>query len=321
LARFKFLIYFIGIFFIAAVTLGFSNYNIKNREQQEQLRLSYAIDYSVNAAVDALLESSELGLDYEASGKILVDPSKALDAFVDTFLFNYSLSVSDANKTLIKAKYMPVFLVATYDGYYLASSGEMRSDTNVPENASTNSDIGMIWTPKMPYKYTNAGSSYALNFGAQNYLRISGGAITKGNGFPPGLADKTAVIAEINKVISTDIAYKIESLNAINANYSNSFFIPTALTAISGTNAIEGPSVIALVQNLDLTTIKPISSFSIGGGKIQQSRFVIGFTEAGVKYYAYADQVPLATITDELFPNIYEAAASGFFPHPVYFQN
>ena len=216
----------VGIFFMMIMMLAFNNYSQKARMETKNVHLTYAVDYATDAAVDALLDSPDLGMDYGTEGKIELDPNKALDVFVDTFLLNYGLPASAQNRELVRSNYMPVFVVATYDGYYMASLENVKSAVDAPENAPIDIDQTLIFYPKMSYKYVNGGVSYALNFGAKDYLSISGSTMAKGTGYPPGLNSKEEVLAEINKVISTDIAYRIETLNELNPNYANSFFIP-----------------------------------------------------------------------------------------------
>lgn len=321
MGRFLALVNLLGVFLLAVMGLAFNNYSIHARDELKTLHLTYAIDYAVDAATDQLLATPDLGLDYGDEGRIDLDPQAALDVFVDTFLMNYSLSVSDANREWVKANFMPVFVVATYDGYYMATMMETSSAVGVPENTPIDVDQTMQFLPKMAYKYVDGGASYALNFGANDYIRMAGAAMTKGTGFPPGLVSKEEVLAEINKVISTDIAYMIESINEANPNYANAFFIPSGATKLSGANMLEGPSVLAIVQNVQINTTRPISGFSIGGGKVTAARYIVGYTRVGVKYYAYADQIPAATVVEGIYSSPKEAAESGYFPDLEYYQN
>lgn len=321
MGRFLAFVNMLGIFFLAIMSLAFNNYSVNARNEMKNLHLTYAIDLAVDAATDQLLSTPDLGLDYGDEGRIDLDPQAALDVFVDTFLLNYNLSTSNQNREWVKANFMPVFLVATYDGYYLATMETVSSDVNAPENTPVNVDQKMIFYPKMPYKYVDAGVSYALNFGAKDYLRMAGANLTKGTGFPPGLLSQEEVLAEINKIISTDVAYRIEELNEANPNYANAFFIPTGLTKLNGSNLLAGPSVMALVQNVQVNTVKPISGFSIGGGKVAAARYILGYTRVGVQYYAYADQVPAASIVEGVFASPEDAALAGYFPDLLYYQN
>ena len=81
--KFLALINMLGVFFLAAMFLGFTNYTVKSQEELKLLHLSYAVDYAVDAATAQLLSTPDLGLDYGDEGKVDLDPNAALDVFVD----------------------------------------------------------------------------------------------------------------------------------------------------------------------------------------------------------------------------------------------
>lgn len=51
---------------------------------------------------------------------------------------------------------------------------------------------------------------------------------------------------------------------------------------------------------------------SVNGVTVQDPRLVLGWTESGKKYYAYADDIDVAD--GELFATIEAAAKAGYYP-------
>ncbi len=304
---------FICYFYIAGLIVAFSSY-IKNDIQEfEQLKLSYAIDYASDAAIQALLDSKDLAMDYLDQDFMTLDPNLALDMFIDVFLYNYGLSIDETNRSHVKLNFIPAFTVATFDGYYLATPRLIKNDNNYPEEAIKNGDWDLVFSPKIPYIYEAGGACYALNMDGSYALKMTGAILSKHNGLPPNMTTQDDVRIEINKIISTDIAYTIDKLNETNPNWANSFYIPGTLTTYSGVNPIEGPSVLTLVQNVDLTTSEPIAAFSVAGSKLHKANMVAGYTKAGVKTYCYANKIDPTFVIENLFSNVREAALAGYF--------
>lgn len=318
------LINLVSLFLLAAVIVAFSRYAEKDLYEFEQLILSYATDYSTDASVTEILETGELSLDYADSGKTNLDPNIALNTFVDVFLMNYGMPISEDNREHVKNNFLPVFTVCTFDGYYQAVSRLTSAKENYPETEpAVDVDYTLVFGPKMPYKYINGSSSYALNFGGNYSLKMSGNIMTKEYVYPNGLEDREAGIREINKLLSTDISFQIDTINKDNGNWAHTFYIPTQLTSMTGVNPIQGPGIIAIVQNVDFVTAKPISAFSIGGGRIQNKRVLIGYVRDGIKYYCYADRyesmVPQPAI-DNIFSSQKEAALASYAGDLKYLQ-
>lgn len=306
---------FFGVLLLVGLMTGFARYSSLEREEFQEIRLSYAVDYAVDASVSALLDTGELELDYGETSKSKLDPNKALNTFVDIFLMNYDMNTNDENRAHVKNNFIPIFAVCTFDGYYFAQPRLVKSSTDVPENLPSDEDWQLVFGPKMPYKYIYGTDSYALNFGGDYSYKMSGNILSKYIGLPPGLESKDDIIREINKVISSDMMYAVDDFNKENVNWHNTFFIPAGLTTYTSVNPIEGPSVIVLVQDVDLATPKPISTFSVGGGKLGTRRVVVGYQRGGINYYCYADQayaiVPSVVVL-EIFSTCKEAAEAGY---------
>lgn len=306
----------VAIIFLAALLVGYMHYVSKEKNEIEQLKLSYAIDYASDAAAMAMLESESLEMDYSMRKAFSVDPQLALDTFIDVFCFNYDLQPTAENRAMIK-DYIPVATVATFDGYYMATHQLVRnSGGNYPETAADGVDWDLIFGMKNPYYYHHNGKSYAMNMGLDYTLVLDGNSLYRETGLPPtdtGTLMEIEAWNKINKLISGDIANTINDMNKENLNWKNSFYIPSQLSTISGVNSIEGPSFLVLLQGLTLTTAKPISGFSVSGAKIDETRMIAGYTRNGTKYYAYADRIPTSLTVDDMYSTAKEAALDEYY--------
>ncbi|MCD1257380.1 hypothetical protein B5M42_000835 [Paenibacillus athensensis] len=296
----------VAVLFFASLIIGLLKYADKEKNEIEQLKLSYAIDYATDAGSMAMLKTGRLNMDYTDTKSVTVDPNLALDTFLDVFCFNYDLQPTAANKALIK-DYIPVAAVAGFDGYYLASPQLVSNGGgNYPDNYSAGAagedvDWDVVFGMKLPYTYTFGSTSYALNMGLEYTLALNGSDLVKQPGLPPtaaGPMSKMQARNHITTLVSNDMASTINRINANNPNWHHAFYIPSQLTTFSGVNSIEGPSFLVLLQNLTLSTAKPISGFSVSGSRIDSTRMLVGYRRNLTKYYAYADEAPPTSIMD-----------------------
>ncbi|MFD0671951.1 hypothetical protein [Cohnella sp. GCM10027633] len=319
MSRFFSLVNLASLLFFAALIAGYMIYAQKEKDEIERLKLSYAIDYSTDAGIRAmLLETNDLGLDYAYEDKFTLDPDIALDAFLDVFAFNYDVPPTEEHKRLI-AEYIPVAAVATYDGYYLAEHRVTGNRPGVyagagqPDDADWELSFGM----KLPYAYENGTTKYALNMGMADTVAFDGSSLSKLDGLPPtpsGAAMKREeAFRIINDAVSNHMGLAIEKLNEANYSWSNRFFVPSRLTDRVGVNSIEGPSFLVLVQNLQyFSTAGKLSGFSVAGSSVSAARHVAGYTKGGQRYYAFADKLPASVVPEALFETMDEAAEAGY---------
>lgn len=303
----------LSLYFLGGLIIFFLRYIGQDIQEFEQLRLSYAVDYASDAAMWELLNSKDLSMDYSDFNNISADPNLALNTFVDVFSANYGMNFDKNNQAHIKMNFIPAFVVAMYDGFYIATLTLVSNDLNYPENRITNGDWDMKFSPKIPYTYKNGNTTYALNMNGESALKFKRPNLTKIEGLPPGIRTKKENLSEISRIISAYISSTINTINETNTKWANTFYIPSSLTTYSGVNSIEGPSIIALVQNVDLATTKPISSFSVAGSKLEKSRMVAGYTRNMKKYYCYVDKLPSHITAENLYPNEKEAAKAGYY--------
>lgn len=306
----------ISLIFFAALLVAYLHYVDKERNEIEQLKLSYSIDLAADAAVDTMLHhTGRLDMDYTRPGSITVDPEMALETFLEVFCFNYNLHPTESNKALVK-NFITVAAVAAFDGYYIASERRVRNGAgDFPEYAAGDGDWELAFSMKMPYAYEHGGVLYALNMGMRDTIALSTSELYRIDGLPPtdtGTLTHEEARSLINDTISNHMAYVINELNENNPNWRHNFYIPSQLTTFTGVNPITGPSFIVLVQNVNLSTARPISGFSVSGSSISEVRWIAGYERGGTKYYAYADQLSESITIENIYRSMEEAAKAGY---------
>lgn len=309
----------IVIIYFAALILGFLIYTQKENNEIEQLKLSYAIDYSADAGTMQLLNTGRLDMDYSDYQAFSTNPQLALDTFVDVFCFNYDMPPTRYNRAMVQG-YIPVAVVAGFDGYYVASHRfvEFSNPNAQPgERMAFGKDQQLVFELKKPYRYQTTAARYALNMGLDYSMRLTESGFERYEGLPPDESGSTMskryAKKWINDLVANEMAAAINRANTENYNWKNRFYLPSQLTNQTGVNAIEGPSFIVLVQGVNLTTSKPIDGFSVSGTKIDQTRMLIGYERNGTKYYAFADRVPDGAETPEVvFSTMKEAALAKY---------
>lgn len=304
---------FIALLYVSGLLIYFAGYTKQDILEFERLKLSYAVDYSTDAAILNLLSSQNLDMDYVDRSYINADPDLALDTFVDVFLFNYGAAIDETNRDHVKMNFMPAFVVAVTDGYYMGKPMLVKNGNNYPEGAINDGGWALQFSPKLPYTYVSGSASYALNMGGNHSFKMEGNVLSKEFGLPPGLNSKEDIRREISRIVSADMSYQINKINENNPNWANTFYIPGDLTTISNVNPLEGPTVLAIVQNVDFTTSRKIGAFSIGGARIQTPRMLAGYTRTGKKFYCYADRLPPAITAENIYTTMEEAARDGYY--------
>lgn len=312
----------VSLLYFAALIVGGATYEMKERNEIEQLKLSYAIDYATDAGTQEMLRTGNLDMDYSNKNYVNLNPELALDAFLTVFAFNYDMLPNAENKNLIK-QYIPVAAVTTFDGVYIAEHKLIKNSKDYPENSVDDGDWDLSFNMKTPYSYSYNNTNYALNMGMDYSIGVKGNVMQKYSGLPPSSIGKLSeqdVWSKINQVVFRDMSYSINKANEENPNWKNNFYIPDRFGTISGVNPIQGPSFITLVQGLDFTTARPISAFSISGSKIEAARMVAAYTRNGTKYYCYVDKAPGSVTIENLYTSVQDAAEAGYSHDTTYME-
>ncbi len=310
----------IPIFFIMVFTILQYQYVDEEQKLFEEYVLVQQVDYATDAAAAELLEQAHIGTDYQDWGRINTDPEVALRTFESIMLIDYNFPLTQKSYDMISNTYMPMFCVAAYDGYYVF---EATRDTTYGWR--------LQGTHKIPYGTEFGGNYYALNLGLDNCRRLVGGNFELKNMEECGISKERAMF-EINSTVSDDLTYRVQEYeqkktldNNQTAPEYKDVYLPVGLTTMTQINAIEGPTVISMIDQWDINTTHPISAFSIGGAKLEPARMVAGYQRGGIKYYAYSDLLPEFSEGSpyeldiiKLFTSVDEAAKEGYHYDPKY---
>lgn len=310
----------IPIFFISIFTILQVQHIQEEQELYDEYVMSFAIDYATDAAAAELLEMSHVGTDYIDWGKMNTDPDVALRTFEDVLLTAYGLDINPNTRLMLEGTYIPIFCVAAYDGYYVYTPIENKAD-------ATNN---LVSTPKLPYVLQKGDAYYNINLGKENCRELKNGKLTWMTNKVAGITEKECELL-INGQVSDDLAARYQQyIYDTQPLYTGELpvvYLPQDMTTMTKVNAIEGPTVLAFIDNWDWGTVHEISSFSIGGARIETSRQVaayyknvtVGGVTKSVPYYAYADLLPeytgsgtYAIKIENLYPSVVDAAKAGY---------
>ena len=294
--RFTSMFTLIAAYFLCIVLIASLQMVNSQMEDLEQLKLHNAIDRCTDAATNELLTAADLNMDYSDTGRLSVDPAEAVRTFVDVFLINYDLPLGDDNREMVRTQYIPILTVATYDGYYIFE----------PRKKTSDGSYDLVSTPKLPYIYKDAASTYALNFSLDKCLKLSDGKLTK---VQMPISDENALNI-INTRIGEDMMYRIDA--SYEGGFTRTMYFPTQLTKVSVENPIKGPTVIAFIDNLDINTSKRLSAFSVGGTEISAPQFLTGYSRGGALYYCWSELFPSAYTPLDTFTTMEDAAKAGY---------
>lgn len=310
----SFVINILGIILISWILWWSFDFNKVTREEAAHIQLSEAIEKANRAAANELLSVRDTDIDYEDYNNVKSDPQAALDIFIDIFLKNMGMSLSEENKQMVQMSYMPTFVVALTDGFYIAKHTKVK-DGQSPQ-------YRMEFSPKLSYAYEFNNETYSLIQGAKYHYTIgAGGDVTRTPGLPPGISRETQVSEIIGRNITSAMKSTIDSYEEVdNAGWSGNFYLPAELTTNSRVNAIDGPTVITLLQGVDISTVEPIDTYSITGNKLNTARSVVTYVRDGIKYYSYHDKAPADMTIIQPYSSMYEAAINGYMADIQYME-
>ena len=294
----------LALLVLASMYSGLFAYIKQSSAEFESLHLAYTIDLCSDAAAFKMMDTNDIQADYQDMSSVQVNPQVALDTFLDCFAFNYGMRPNAENRALIMNKYVPNLTVAGYDGFWMAQPACSYDGDRVEYSA--------VFTPKLPYRASKTvggtTSYYALNMGSRfaiklnkdnkTFTRIDVSKLkvanpTKEN---PDLSSYETRQAIVNKDLTNAIGASIDA-NVDKTGWRNTFFLPGNLTTYTNVNPVSGPSILALVENVDLLTGRKASAFSITGAKVTTSRPVIAYSKKDMhtgdsnKFYCYADKL------------------------------
>ena len=334
-----------AIVIIAIMMITINRMDEANRKQFEEVRLSYAVDYAVEAAFRAAIDTDSIGTDYANGGmeEVKVNPSMVLPAFYNVLCMSYDISMTDENIAQIQNS-IATGVLAAVDGYYVLEEVEVDKD---PTDINIGGEYDLKWGVKRPYiVYTDNGnrlfavnlvndkwSEYVLPTQQHTNEAILTGSkydetADAGRGYGVSLTREKADQA-ISKLITEDINYAINARNINHTeNVIRSFYVPSS-TSMTAVNDIKSPSLIMIFQDSTFLNGYDLDAISIGGARVRVKAQVLGFTvngdPTGQKYYCYAGQQMGGTFKSgepkpgisivERLSSIHQATKKGYLPH------
>lgn len=299
MSRFPILMAPIALFMFTLITLLFTQYREDAFAEFQERKLDLIVNYAVDAATEeVVLSTLDLGLDYGDFEKMKIDPQIALDMFCTIFAKSYDMSPTKENFTHIKSSYLPAFLVATYDGFYIG------------EQTMVNSSGGYdtIFSIKQPYTYVaQDGQLYSLNLGLDDARLFLGSRIERVDA-PIAKVDQRIVI---NTLISDVMMNTV--FEQTDKTLTSTIYIPHEMTSINKTLPVQNVSVLAYVNNVEIGLGQTVETFGIGGSRITHQSFVACYLKDGLKQYCFTEDVLPGTIVTETFESPEYAAREGYY--------
>lgn len=313
MTNFKYLLVPFALFMWLGTVLTFVHYSQDLSKAVQERELEVICNYAVDAAVDEMVDgSSDLNMDYDKNGYASVDPEVALDMFVTMFLKAYDMSPSEENIAMVRSKYLPMFCVAAYDGYYIATE----------QNVYDNDSYDLRFTPKMPYIYENNGKVYALNLEGNNCCMVDYSGVTDNNTRLP--LDRNCInplsldgnLKVINTVVSDSLMNT--AYDVMDGNVRGAILIPSVMGDVYSTMPIKGITVFAYVANIPLGWGgESVDTFGIGGAQVKQADYVGVYTEGGKKYYQFMNKLVRHNFDrsriEAYYDSAEEAAKAGYY--------
>ena len=326
---------------LMGIYLIFFIYQIDTETERQfnEQRLRYAVDYATEAGFRASLSSDNLDIQYEDMTDVKISPANALKTFEMLMCISYDMPISDENCAFIES-YMPTAVVACTDGYYVAKTTEM--DMTLGDDFQGGS-FGLTWGVKIPY-YIRVEQGVADNEIDDWYIAFSMRGVPLYRVYYDGIVitetldpnDDTyypyydnAILGEkINQEVNLAVRLRNEHFSAKDGN-TNLFYVPADFSTVRN-NAIQEPSFITMMQNVDFAGSQDLDVISVGGVKATKHNLVVGFIankddttyglKSGYKYYCYADKIPddltasNGITADSYYQSTDEAALKGYYP-------
>lgn len=317
------------LYLIMLDSLIFYSFSIRQNEvlyEFEQRQQDIQVNYAVDAATQLMLSNTnDIYLDYQNMEKIYVDPQVALDTYNGLMVRYYGWSDESLTRQYFEDMYMPFFIVAAYDGYYVYSVTQKTEDTELNDGTHVENRVyPKTWSPKIPYAEGewNGDSSviHMYNLGGEVYSAYmyqddkyyDNIAYISGTGFG-SRANASKVVANAlteacNKALISGKA-KIGETQII---------IPNSFSEWSKNRPVEYPTVLTYLDtNASNTGNFSTPTFAIGGSQIDIANYYICYVDDGVKKYTWAvnrEAVEAEGITiDKVYMSAYDCADDGYY--------
>lgn len=308
MGKYSVLGYFVAMMYLALLVVVTYTYQGNSEREFEEIRLQRAVNVSVDAAIeDILMAHPNVDL-----FNMVVDPDRVSDVFFNTFLISYDMAQSEENKQTLYT-YVPLLVLLLDDGFYVGQGGYTDDGTH----------WDWRWSDKIPFTLYEGNNVWALRISNENVRRYNWNYPTDSSYFEFEISypDKKVSDRIIAQHIMSVVASYINQANEASRSFSNQFYIPAEFIAEYQAANIQGPTLMAFMQNVDLFSRKPIEAFGIGGAQLQLLRRVVAWTDgSGNKWYCYHDQYAGALgDVEQQYRDIYTASLDGYKPYLPWF--
>lgn len=338
--------------FFAVMLLLYMSYilveDIKlNKQQFNEIRLKYAIDYATEAAFQQAIQGGRLGIDYTDMSGVRIMAENTLPTFRAAMALSYDMSLSNENMRMID-QYISSAVLVVPDGYYLATEQEV----DTPSHSEHGGEYELKWGLKRPFtiEYDTGVSTILVGYSitGEGWKAVEQVKDTKEvkthygdhwGTLPPGTEVvctesnwvplctilkedlQKQIIREANRQMTQAINHYIKERNERMDNYiKHDFVYLPAKQTDTGINPIDSPSLFVTMSDVAFAGLKGVSVNSVAGFAVIPKKRVIGFEEDGQRYYAYEGQIPEPKVSDisRYFDTIDQAVKAGFEPHIEY---
>lgn len=279
--------------------MNFFNWHQQSVYEFEQRQLDLQVNYAVDAATQEMLsEGVHIGTDYIDWGSMTVEPTVALSTYQAVLLRNLGWGDSDRNRIDLMEEYSPFFIVAAYDGYYVYGRQHDTYTETLKDGTEVNNDYyGFHWSPKLPYSYTDGNDVYIYYLSEKEYGKLTMSSVDgtinsyrphsylvkTGNGLDSISQAKAVIAKRLTDAANAALFVGTEGKS------DKQFYIPASMSDWTQTNPISTPSVLTYMSNPYGTNKYSVSTFGIGGAKIDNAQFLICYNMNGSKLYSWAD--------------------------------
>ena len=329
------------IYLILLDSLVFYAFSMRQNEvlyEFEQRQQDIQVNYAVDAATQLMLENTnDIHLDYTDLQRIYIDPQVALETYKGVMVRYYGWSDETLTRDYFEDMYVPFFVVAAYDGYYVYSNARDFQDYELHDGTTgTQSSFEKIWSPKIPYAEAdwdlsdtpnpdNNSVIYIYTLGGDTYSRYTYSSGLYEDNIPYVEGTGFGTKSNAAKVISrnlTDACNK--ALIAGKAKVGDTqIMIPNSFSEWSKNRPVEYPTVLTYLDaNAGNVGNYATVTFAIGGSRVDIANYYICYTrtEDGVsrKYYTYATnreevETNEGLRIEKIYMSPYDCAEDGYY--------
>ena len=268
------------IYTLLLAILVFYSFAIRQVEityDAQQRMYDLQVNYATDAATWLMLhETEDINIDYASGSAIMLDPQVALEAYEGVMVRSLGWSDDPTTRDFFEASYMPFFVVATYDGYYIYLNTHEQVTQELADGSTVTSDVyTKRWTPKLVWSEFD-GDDYlnVYNLGDDQYDKydIHTGEVTIVPYGDDELKERNLLVSKtLTQACDQGILAYNETLPDIK------MFIPPNASVWTGNRPITGPSVLTYMDITNNTRHR-YSTFALSVSKITETPTFVAYS-------------------------------------------